>query len=155
MRTILQVLFSLVCLAGCSKADHRVARRDVDVKYIDLGFPTCGDYRNPYTIEDIALTNRYIEGRLEFYRVSEQVEVYLVPRNHDNRLLFFAVDPEFEFSRELSEKIFQDVKQFLASRPPKWVQNEPNQVSEGSGHCCHGGCGAAAMPAVTAHPLER
>ena len=104
-------IFAALFLAGCSSVP---SQGDLAIIYNEYVFPD-HSRGNPYSSDEIGQVNTYIKERLEFYRVENVAEVYLVPTPYSNRLVFVSTCSGDEPSKELRGKIAKDVEGFLDS----------------------------------------
>ncbi len=111
MRHVNAVLCMLVCMLALQSWEAR-AGEPVNVNYVDLGYQSV----EPYNLDNIVRVNEYIRETMAKERDDDQWEVYVIPMNHFNRIIFIPLRTEYSLSDRLRKKVADRVDQFLRNQ---------------------------------------
>lgn len=103
------VLGIALCLAGCSgtRQSYPVDRTLPYDQYVY-------NYKNPYTVEEIARVNSYLEELVSASRLQDSLEIYFIPvEGSANRLVFIRKHSNYELAPKTRDEINRKLEGFL------------------------------------------
>lgn len=99
----------LLYLQGCSGASQS-ASTDLMLPYNQYVY----NYKNPYSVEEIAQANTYLEDVVRTLRLQHDLVVYFIPvESAANRLVFIRMHSGYEPSKETRKEINRKLEVFL------------------------------------------